>query len=242
MRNIDLNCDMGESYGRFKIGNDEAIMPLISSCNIACGFHGGDPTTIRKTIQMAIYHKVKIGAHPSYPDLAGFGRRKMVIPRIDLFNHLLYQISAIKGMVECEGGKLHHVKPHGALYNDMAKDAQLANIVLEAVSKFDQDIITYGLAGKIWVNLARNFDMPYKEEGFSDRAYKNNLFLVSRGKPNAIIKTVEERIEQASNMILNNEVKTESGDLRPIEVDTICIHGDDPLALETASSIRNIIG
>ena len=170
---IDINCDMGESYGNHIIGNDALIMPYITSTNIACGFHGGDAYHIEKTIDLALENRVAIGAHPSYPDLQGFGRRKMSLKKDELQSMIKYQVAAVKGMVESKGGKLHHVKPHGALYNSIANDDQEAKQVVEAVKSISPDAFFLGLAGSQLSQICEYYQMKFIAEAFIDRRYTN---------------------------------------------------------------------
>jgi UPF0271 protein len=236
---IDINCDLGESYGRFKVGQDDQIMPLITSCNIACGFHGGDPLTIQRTIELALKHEVQIGAHPSYPDLAGFGRRKMDLSPNELKSLMMYQISALKGMVEGLGGSLKHVKPHGALYNVMAVDESVARCIMEAIIKIDSKLILVGPARRNWYRVALSMGCHAVQEVFSDRNYNEDLTLVSRTMQNAMINTIEARVSHVKRIVLERKVKTLSNHFVPIEGNTICIHGDHELAPATAKQIRS---
>lgn len=231
---IDLNCDMGESYGRFKIGNDEVVMKHISSCNIACGFHGGDPLTIQQTIELAMKNGVKIGAHPGFPDLQGFGRRPMQLPEEELFALIQYQVAAVKGLTEAAGGKLHHVKPHGALYNMAAKDDQMAEIIVKAIFSVDSKLVLYGPPDSFLNNKARELNLVCQNEVFADRNYNDDLSLVSRQKPEAMIHDVQEMFEHVHIMLKEGKVKTISGVLKEIKAETICIHGDKPNAGEVA--------
>ncbi len=233
-KNIDLNCDMGESYGRFKIGNDEVVMQYISSCNIACGFHGGDPLTIQRTIGLAMKNGVKIGAHPGFPDLQGFGRRLMQLPREELYAIIQYQVAAVKGMTEAAGGQLYHVKPHGALYNMAGKDDQMAEIIVKAILSIDSDLVLYGPPNSSLTKKAEAFDLVCKNEVFADRNYNDDLSLVNRKKSEALIHGVQEMFEHVHRMLREGKVKTVSGILKHIEAQTICIHGDKQNAGEVA--------
>lgn len=238
---IDINCDLGESFGRFKVGQDKQIMPLLTSCNIACGFHGGDPLTIQTTIELALKHNVQIGAHPSYPDLAGFGRRKMDLPLNELKSLMMYQISALKGMVEGIGGSLKHVKPHGALYNVMAVDENVARCIIEAVRLIDSTLILVGPAGRDWYDVACSMGCHVVQEVFSDRNYNDDLTLVSRNVQNAMIQTIEARVSHVKRIVLEQKVKALSNHEVPIQGKTICIHGDHELAIDTAKQLRTIL-
>lgn len=237
MSYLDVNCDMGESYGRFSIGNDKDIMPYISSCNIACGFHGGDPMTIETTIRLALEHKVKVGAHPSYPDLMGFGRREMNIHPDELKSALLFQISALKGMTEALGGKLHHVKPHGALYNAACHDEMIAAVICQCIRSIDPELKVYG-TGDSWRGIAEQIGLAFYNEIFADRRYNDDLTLVSRNQPEAIIKKQSDLERHVGNIINDNMVETISGKRIKIKADTLCIHGDEPGAQKLAKQIK----
>ena len=188
---IDLNCDMGESFYEKKVGNDEAIMPYITSCNVACGFHGGDPKTIIKTVELAIKNNVKVGAHPSLYDLEGFGRRRMKINEGELISLLIYQVSSLYGITKYLGTKLHHVKVHGALYNMASEDDQIARLIVNTVSKIDPNLKIYGPSMLKWRIIAEEGGLEYVSEVFSDRNYNDDLTLVDRKNQNAIINNIE---------------------------------------------------
>lgn len=237
MKKVDINCDMGESYGRFVVGNDKAIMPYISSCNIACGFHGGDPLTIENTIKLALEYNVKIGAHPSYPDLSGFGRRAMHIHQDELKAVLIYQICALKGMTEALGGKLHHVKPHGALYNAACNDDMVAAILCKCVKNIDPDLLIYG-SGENWKNIAEASNIGFVSEVFADRNYNDDLTLVSRTESHAIITDIEESVDRIRKIIFEKTVSTINGKQFSIDAETICIHGDEPDSVALAKRLN----
>jgi UPF0271 protein len=238
--NIDINCDLGESFGNFKIGMDEAIMPYISSVNIACGFHAGDPMVMEKTIQLALKHNVGIGAHPGYPDLQGFGRRNLKMSYQELYTSILYQVSALKGMTEALGGKLNHVKPHGALYNQAAKFEEVANAIIDAVKAVDDKLIIFGLANSLFINSAKNKGLKTANEVFADRAYMDDGSLVSRNKEGAIIHDMEIAKNRSLEMV-NGSVKSINGNQISMKADTICIHGDNPSAVELAKRIHHYL-
>lgn len=234
---IDINCDMGESYGNFKIGNDSAIFPYITSCNIACGFHGGDPLHIEKTIQGALAYGVQIGAHPSYPDLAGFGRRKMQIPGDELRALVKYQIAALKGMVESLGGKLQYVKPHGALYNTAAQQTTEALAIIKAIQEVDDSLYLMGLAGSPIAQLAAEKQIPFVAEAFADRKYMADGRLRSRSEIGAVIDSPTEAAQQVADIVLHKRVETYEGDHWSLEAQSICIHGDNPSAVAVLQAI-----
>ena len=238
MQTIDLNCDMGESFGAWKMGDDSALLHHVTSVNIACGFHAGDPTTIRNTITTAIQKNVAIGAHPGYPDLLGFGRRNMSIPPKEVYDLILYQVAALKGICESLGTRLHHVKPHGALYNQAAKSRELSGAIAKAVKDIDSSLIFYGGAGTCLITEAAKLDLATASEVFADRTYQSDGSLTPRQHPNAMISDTEVAIEQAMRMVRSHEVIALDGHTIPVKAETICIHGDGPNALEFASALR----
>lgn len=227
---IDINSDLGENGGAGKRGNDDAIMPYISSANIACGFHAGDPLTIEKTIRLALENDVGIGAHPGYPDMEGFGRRPMRLSHEELRAMILYQTGAVKSMTEAAGGKMRHVKPHGALYNAAAKDFDMSMVIAEAVKDIDSSLILVGLSGSQMIKAARATGLPFVSEVFADRAYNDDGTLLSRDVPGALLHDTSIVIARAVRMIKEKVVVTISGKIVPIEADTICIHGDNEMA------------
>ena len=237
-KKIDINCDMGESYYNKKIGNDSKIMPFITSCNIACGFHGGDPKTIKKTIELAIKYDVKI-AHPSYFDIEGFGRRKVNIELNELESILLYQVSALKGITESYGKKLHHVKPHGALYNMASINDDIAETIVLTIKQIDSNLKLYGPSKMKWKEISQKHKIEYVSEVFSDRNYNDNLTLVDRNLENSMITDIDNCINHLSRMIDKGKVKTVNKKLVDIDVETICIHGDQANALLFAKTIYN---
>lgn len=234
---IDLNCDMGESFGAWEMGHDAELMNFVSSINVACGFHAGDAGTIRETVQTAISKRVAIGAHPSFPDLQGFGQRLMSLSTQEIFDVVLYQVSALKGICEAFGAKLHHVKPHGALYNLAAKDKSVAEAVAEAVKKIDGTLIFYGLSGSFLISEAEKIGLRTASEVFADRTYQTDGSLTPRTEPNALIETTEKSIEQVLQMVLSRTVTTTNGEQVPITAETICLHGDGANALGFAEFI-----
>lgn len=238
MLSIDLNCDMGESFGAWRMGNDAELMNYVSSINVACGFHAGDSTTMRKTVQLAQAKGVAIGAHPSFPDLQGFGRREMSLSVQEIFDMVLYQVSALRGICEAVGAKLHHVKPHGALYNLAAKDEEIATAIAEAVKKIDKELIFYGLSGSFLITEAKKIGLKTASEVFADRTYQNDGSLTPRSMPNALIYSVESSINQVLQMITKQQVTALSGEIVPISAETICIHGDGENAVSFAQTIN----
>ncbi|MGA7194530.1 MAG: 5-oxoprolinase subunit PxpA [Anaerolineales bacterium] len=234
---IDLNCDMGESFGQYKLGNDEAIMPFITSANIACGFHAGDPLVMQSAIRLAKKFNVAIGAHPSWPDLQGFGRREMALSAEETEAIVLYQIGALAGFAKAEGVELRHVKPHGALYNQAAKDKNLANAIARAVKAFSADLILVGLAGSSLIEAGIEIGLRVANEGFPDRNYNADGTLASRKQANAIIESPDEVAAHAL-MLAQNGIDF-SG--QRVNVDTLCLHGDNLHAAENAKLIQNIL-
>ncbi len=233
----DLNCDMGEGFGAWNLGNDEAIMPFISSVNIACGFHAGDPSVMKKTVKNALKHQLKIGAHPGLPDLQGFGRRELHISAEEAYDMVMYQVGALSGFVKAEGARMHHVKPHGALYNMAAKSKALSDAIAEAVYKIDPELVLYGLSGSELIRSGLNAGLKVANEVFADRTYQQDGTLTSRKDPDALIKTNQAAIKQVIGMVREGRVISLQATEVNIKADTICIHGDGPSALEFASLI-----
>lgn len=227
---IDLNCDLGESFGRYTLGDDASIMPFITSANIACGFHAGDASTMQATVRLAKQHGVAIGAHPGWPDLQGFGRREMSLSPEETEALVLYQIGALAAFAKAEGVELRHVKPHGALYNQSAKDRRLAEAVARAAKRFSVDIVLVGLAGSGSVEAAQEMGLRVMHEGFPDRGYASDGRLIPRGQSGAILSSVEEVAAHAVSLVLNGIKFGE----KQIRVDTLCLHGDNIHAVENA--------
>lgn len=238
---IDLNCDMGESYGAWTMGRDNDVLPFVSSANIACGFHGGDPSTMRKTVAAAIKHGVAIGAHPGLPDLAGFGRRVMQITPDEAYDSVVYQIGALAGVAASQGARLHHVKAHGALYNMAAKDAVLARAICEAVRDIDPSLVLYGLAGSKLIEAAQAAGLKAASEVFADRSYQDDGSLTPRSHAGAMIEDIDQAVAQVVRMVKEGVVRSQSGKDVPVQADTLCIHGDQPNALVFASGIRRAL-
>ncbi len=239
MFSIDLNCDMGEGFGAWEMGRDAELMDFVSSVNVACGFHAGDASVIRKTVETAIAKGVAVGAHPSFPDLQGFGRREMKMSAPEIFDLVLYQVAAVKGICEALGGKLHHVKPHGALYNQAAKDASLAEAIAKAVKAIDENLILYGLSNSFLIAEAEKINLKTACEVFADRTYQADGSLTPRSKANALICDAKKAVSQVLQMISTQTVAATNGETVPIKADTICIHGDGAQALGFAKTIRD---
>lgn len=238
MKQIDINCDMGESYGNFIVGNDAAIFPHITSTNIACGMHAGDPYHIQKTIEMAIAHGVQIGAHPGYPDLQGFGRRVIPMSTEELSACIKYQVAALKGMVESAGGQLKYVKPHGALYNEMAKNEKEASTVVKAIKSIDPTLMIMGLAGSHMKKIVETEGMTFIAEAFADRRYEADGKLMSRTKDNSVIHNAKAAVNQVLSVVKNGYTQTLNGEKVELKAQSFCIHGDNPQAVEILKAIK----
>lgn len=229
---IDINCDLGEG-----LDNDEQIMPLLDSCNIACGGHFGDESSIRKTIRLAKKHQVKIGAHPSYPDRANFGRKKMEIPISELRDSIIAQLKLFEAICEEEQAIFHHIKPHGALYNEAAINHELAGMLVQIMMDFP-GIALYVPPNSVIERLALQNHVPIIIEAFGDRSYNVNLTLVARNHARALLTDPEEALDHVKHIVLNRNVKTIDGEFVPIKAETLCIHGDNPSALDILKTIR----
>ncbi|MGG4454421.1 LamB/YcsF family protein [Brevibacillus porteri] len=241
MKTVDLNCDMGESFGAYQLGNDQAILSYITSANVACGFHAGDPGTMRKTVQMALEAGVAIGAHPGLADLVGFGRRNMEISPEEAYDLVVYQIGALQAFVRAEGGLMHHVKPHGALYNMAATRPALAESIALAIYKVNPELMLYGLAGSELTRAGEKIGLATAHEVFADRTYQQDGTLTPRSQPNAMITVQQQSLQQVIRMVTEGLVLTQQGVDIPIQADSICIHGDGAHALEFAKSIREAL-
>lgn len=242
---LKINCDMGESFGAWTMGDDSHVMPHIDMANIACGFHASDPLTMAKTVELALASGVAIGAHPSYPDLLGFGRREMSIAPAELKQLVIYQIGALNGICRALGAEVSYVKPHGALYNKMVVDEAIFRAVLEAVSQYDAGLSLVVMAvpeSENLTRLAREYGVNLLFEVFTDRAYDENGRLASRSIPGAVFHTDIEIERQARAIIERSAVITLEGAEIPVSADTICIHGDGPRAVQTAQLLRSLIG
>ncbi len=238
MKRIDLNCDMGESYGAWKMGADEEVMPHISSANIACGFHGGDPATIRKTVQLAIDNGVAIGAHPSLPDIMGFGRRAMKISAQEMYDLVLYQAGAVEAFARAAGSRLHHIKCHGALYNMAANDEGLSDAMVRAAK--DLGVMLYVLSRSRNYDIAKRQGVPVLAEVFADRGYTDAGELAPRDKPGGMITDPQKSVEQVLGMIEGGYVTSLNGKRVPVAADTLCLHGDQPGAVTFARTLRKV--
>lgn len=228
---IDINCDVGEGF------EDALIIPWVSSANIATGFHAGSPAIMSSCIELCLEHHVKIGAHPSFWDRENFGRIVQSISKRELRDILLYQIGAMYQICEAYGTQLHHVKPHGALYNLSAQDESIARVVAQTVQEIDSNIVLYGLAGSFSVSVAQEMGLKVYAEGFADRRYHSNGQLVSRKNPLATYEKISDSLHQALSLTKGNSIKSIEGELIQLEVDTICVHGDQDGAIELAKQI-----
>lgn len=238
---IDLNSDMGEGFGAWEMGNDLALLDYIDSTNIACGWHAGDPERMKNLVAAAIEKDVFIGAHPSLPDLMGFGRREMAITPNDAYNFVLYQAGALQAFIRAQGGILHHVKPHGAFYNQAAKDKGLALAIAQAVKDLGDGIILYGLASSCFVEAAKEIGVPLWQEVFADRRYTSEGYLVPRTQPGALIESEDQAAAQVMQMVQKGEVLALDGSIVKVQADTLCIHGDSPTALDFVKKINALL-
>jgi 5-oxoprolinase (ATP-hydrolysing) subunit A len=238
MHRIDFNCDMGESYGAWHMGDDLALLDHVTSASVACGFHAGDPATIRRTVKAAVAKGVAVGAHPSLPDLQGFGRRVMQISPAEVYDIIVYQIGAVSAFARASGGRLSHVKAHGALYNMAARDRALADAIAAAVRDVDKSLVLFGLSGSELIAAAEAAGVKAAAEVFADRSYQDDGSLTPRGRPGAMIEDVEQSIGQVRSMVFKGVVRAQSGKEVAVRADTLCIHGDQPGALEFAQRIR----
>ena len=238
---IDLNSDLGESFGAYKMGRDEEILPLVSSVNAACGFHAGDPTVMANTVALCRDSGTALGAHPGFPDLQGFGRRNMNVSAQDARNLILYQIGAMGAFCKSVGIRMQHVKPHGALYNMAAKDPVLARAICEGIQAYDPSLILLGLSGSEMLRQAQAIGLPWAAEVFADRAYEEDGTLVARTKPGAMITDEEEAVRRVIGMILNHRVQAITGKEIEICPDSVCVHGDSEKALLFVKKIRSAL-
>ena len=238
MRRIDLNGDVGESFGPYTIGNDEAMLRHITSANVACGFHGGDPSVMRQTVRLAVARGVGIGAHPGFDDRAGFGRREIRMGLQEVEDLVAYQIGALGGVAAAAGAPLQHVKPHGALYNMAAADRALADAVARAVSAVDATLILFGLAGSCLIAAGDAAGLRTAAEVFADRAYRRDGSLVPRDEPGAVIADQDHVVARARQLVEQEEIDASGGERITIRGDSICLHGDTPGAGELAARLR----
>ena len=238
---VDLNCDLGESFGRYRLADDEAMLRVATSANVACGLHAGDPLVMARTVRLAAREGVAVGAHPGYPDLQGFGRRAMALSPEELEAFLVYQIGALAGFARAANVPLAHVKPHGALYNAAMREADLASAVARAAASFDRDLIVVAQPGSVLAQEARALGLKVAHEGFADRAYRRDGTLVPRGEPGAVIHDPAEAVRRAVRMVTQGQVDTIEGGVIPVQLDTLCVHGDTPGAARIAADLRTAL-
>jgi len=237
-RRIDLNADVGEGFGSWTVGHDEALIPLVTSANIACGFHAGDPLVMTRTVELARRSGVAVGAHPGYPDLAGFGRRDLDMAPDELEAAIVYQLGALAGIARTTGVELQHVKLHGALYNRAAVDARLAAIAAGAVRRFSRELILVGLAGSAMLTAGAEAGLRVAAEAFADRAYEPDGSLRARRRPDALLRDPKVIARRAVEIARDGRVDSADGTVVELRADTICVHGDTPNASELAAAVR----
>lgn len=239
MTAIDLNSDIGEGFGRWNLGDDEAVLGIVSSANIACGFHAGDPRVMAKTCRIAVDNDVAIGAHVAYRDLAGFGRRAMDVASEDLVPEIIYQIGALSALAGAAGGRVSYVKPHGALYNTIAVDERQARDVVAAIREADDSLVLLGLAGSVVLRIAEEAGLTTASEAFADRAYHADGTLVSRREPDAVLRDPAEVAERMARLVAAGELISVEGTPVRLRADSICVHGDSAGAVEMARAVRD---
>lgn len=241
MAKVDLNADLGESFGAYTIGMDSEVLKYITSANVACGFHAGDPVVMKKTIALAKANDTAIGAHPGFPDLQGFGRRNLSITPDEAYAYTVYQVGALSAFAKANGMALQHVKPHGAFYNMAAKDAALAEAICQGVKDVDASLILLGLAGSEHIRAAEKIGLKAASEVFADRGYMDDGTLVPRRMEGAVIHDRAFAIERTVKMVKEGVVETLSGNIIPIKADSICVHGDNPDAIGFVKEIREAL-
>jgi UPF0271 protein len=235
---IDINCDMGESFGRWELGADADVLPHVSSANIACGAHAGDAAVMRATLRLAKQHGVACGAHPGFADLAGFGRREIPITGGEARDLVLWQIGALDAIARSEGVRLRHVKAHGALYNMAARDRALAEALATAVAEYDRSLVFFGLAGSVMLEAGRRAGVIVAAEGFADRSYEPDGSLTPRSIPGSVIHDTAQVVARAVRMVRESRVTARNGADVPLRIDTLCVHGDTPGAAALARALR----
>jgi 5-oxoprolinase (ATP-hydrolysing) subunit A len=235
---MDINCDLGESFGTYRLGDDERLLAQITSANVACGYHAGDPATMRRTVKACLMNGVAVGAHPGLPDLVGFGRREMAVSPEEVYEFVLYQIGALRAFVRAEGAELSHVKPHGALYHMAEKDRAIAEAIARAAAAADANLAVYALAGGQLATVAAEHGLRACHEAFADRTYERAGKLTPRGTAGAVIAEPSQAAAQALQIATQGTVRTREGEIIPLKADTLCIHGDQPRAAEIAEAVR----
>lgn len=238
---VAINCDLGEGFGRWDLGADSQLMPYITAANIACGLHAGDPPRMAETVRIAVENGVGIGAHPSYPDIQGFGRRFMDMSPVDLRDFVTYQVGALLAFVNAAGSTMEHVKPHGALFNRAADDEATARAIVEGVHRVDPELIIVVLSGSMFEEVAREMGARVAREVFADRAYDRNGRLLSRSEPGSVIDDPEAAADRVWTMISERRVQAVTGEWIPVQADTICVHGDTHGAVQMARRLRETL-
>ncbi|MGO4109306.1 LamB/YcsF family protein [Paenibacillus sp. YAF4_2] len=241
IRTVDLNCDFGEGFGTYTFGQDTELLQYVTSVNIACGFHAGDPHTMRTAVNQALAAGAAIGAHPGLPDRLGFGRREMSVSASEVYDFTLYQLGALQAIVRASGGRLNHLKPHGALYHMAGRDKTIAEAIIKAALAVDDQLIIYGQSGSLILDTAIRFGIPYASEVFADRAYEPDGSLAARSKPGAVLHDADEAAAQAVAMAAQGIVYTPDGSPVHVQADTICLHGDGAHAALFASRINEAL-
>lgn len=241
MFRVDLNCDLGESFGSYTIGNDDQVIPLITSANVACGYHASDPVVMDQTLSMIKEAGIRIGAHPGFPDLMGFGRRNLSVSPTEAKAYVLYQLGALDAFCRVHGMKMQHVKPHGALYNMAAKDYELSRAICEGIQEFDPQLIVLALSGGELVRAAKDMGLRTALEVFADRAYEEDGSLVNRRKEGAMITDEDLAVARVVRMVKEKKVTAVTGKDIPIQADSVCVHGDGAKALAFVEKIRRAL-
>ncbi len=238
---VDLNADLGEGFGIWTLGDDDAMLEIVTSANVACGFHAGDPATLARVCRTAAERDVRIGAQVGYRDLAGFGRRKLDIPAEELTADVMYQIGALQALARAAGSSVSYVKPHGALYNTIVTDEDQARAVAEAIHKLNPELPVLGLAGSVFFDAATDLGLRTVPEAFADRAYRPDGTLVSRREPGAVLHDPEQIAERVLGMVLDGRVLAEDGSTVPIAAESVCVHGDSPDAVRIAAAVYALL-
>jgi UPF0271 protein len=238
---VDLNSDVGESFGAYTLGQDQILLPHITSANVACGFHAGDPSVMRVTVALARQHGVAVGAHPGFPDLVGFGRRDLNATPGEIEDFVVYQVGALSAVAGAQGARLQHVKPHGALFNMAVRDRELADAIARATAAVDRSLILFGLPGSELISAGRRAGLRTAAEVFADRAYEPDGTLVSRRKPGAVIHDPDAVVARVVRMAIERSVIAVDGSTVAFDLDTICVHGDTPGAAVLAARIREAL-
>jgi UPF0271 protein len=238
---VDLNSDVGESFGAYTLGQDQILLPHITSANVACGFHAGDPSVMRVTVALARQHGVAVGAHPGFPDLVGFGRRDLNATPGEIEDFVVYQVGALSAVAGAQGAQLQHVKPHGALFNMAVRDRELADAIARATAAVDRSLILFGLPGSELISAGRRAGLRTAAEVFADRAYEPDGTLVSRRKPGAVIHDPDAVVARVVRMAMERSVIAVDGSTVAFDLDTICVHGDTPGAAVLAARIREAL-